>query len=379
MKYRLDELFDLQMGKTPSRNNLEYWDSEDHKWISIGDLSKCGKYICETREHLSDKAVAESGISQIPANTVIMSFKLSIGKTAITPEPMYSNEAIMSFRDKRVVPLLPDYIFYMFSGRDWDAGTNKAVMGKTLNKATLSQIKIRVHSLPEQQKIVRVLDKTAAIIEARQKELQKLDELIKARFVEFFGDLKINNKKWDTLDFPEIAKIDTNMIHDFSDYQEYPHIGIDSIEKETGRLIGYRTVSEDGVISGKYLFTPEHIIYSKIRPNLNKVAMPDFVGVCSADAYPILVNTDKCNREYLTYVLRSETFLDYILAFSNRTNLPKVNKQQVEGFKCPVPPIELQEDFKAFVKQVDKSKVVVQEALDKAQLLFDSLMQEYFG
>ena len=134
MEYRLDELFDLQMGKTPSRNTPEYWDSEDHKWISIGDLSKCGKYIYETKEYLSDKAVEESGINQIPANTVIMSFKLSIGKTAITAEPMYSNEAIMSFRDKKVIPLLPDYIYYMFSGRDWDAGTNKAVMGKTLNR-----------------------------------------------------------------------------------------------------------------------------------------------------------------------------------------------------------------------------------------------------
>ena len=132
-EYRLDELFDLQMGKTPARNNTEYWDSEDHKWISIADLSKCGKYIVDTKEYLSEKAVQESGISLIPENTVIMSFKLSIGKTAITPEPMYSNEAIMSFRDKHVTEILPDYLYYMFSGKNWEAGTNKAVMGKTLN------------------------------------------------------------------------------------------------------------------------------------------------------------------------------------------------------------------------------------------------------
>ncbi len=115
-EYTLEELFDLQMGKTPSRNNPEYWNSADYKWISIGDLSKCGKFISETKEYLSDTAVSESGISQIPADTVVMSFKLSIGKTAITAEPMYSNEAIMSFRDRHVVDLLPDYIYYMFSG-----------------------------------------------------------------------------------------------------------------------------------------------------------------------------------------------------------------------------------------------------------------------
>ena len=186
MEYKLEDIFDLQMGKTPSRNNPEYWNSNDHKWISIGDLSHCGKYIEDTKEYLSDKAVEESGISVIPADTVVMSFKLSIGKTAIVPEPMYSNEATMSFRDKHVVDLLPDYIYYMFSGRDWDAGTNKAVMGKTLNKATLSKAKVRIHSIADQREIVHILDKVSVLIEARQMELQKLDELIKARFVRAF-------------------------------------------------------------------------------------------------------------------------------------------------------------------------------------------------
>ena len=129
MEYRLEELFDLQMGKTPSRSVTEYWESGNNKWISIADLSKCGKYIYDTKECLSDIAVPESGIKQIPANTVVMSFKLSIGKTAITSEPMYSNEAIMSFRDRKLVQLLPEYIYYLLLSKNWDDGTNKAVMG----------------------------------------------------------------------------------------------------------------------------------------------------------------------------------------------------------------------------------------------------------
>ena len=140
MEYRLEELFDLQMGKTPSRSVTEYWESGNNKWISIADLSKCGKYIYGTKECLSDGAITESGIKQIPANTVVMSFKLSIGKTAITSEPMYSNEAIMSFRDRKLVQLLPEYIYYLLLSKNWDDGTNKAVMGKTLNKATLSKV-----------------------------------------------------------------------------------------------------------------------------------------------------------------------------------------------------------------------------------------------
>lgn len=234
--------------------------------------------------------------------------------------------------------------------------THGATM-KHIVKRDFDATKIPYPSLEKQIEIATNLDKISKVVESRKQELQLLNDLIKARFIELFGDLKTNSKGWQIVGFKDCADIDTNMVHDFEGYEDYPHIGIDSIEKETGRLIGYRTIAEDGIISGKYLFTPEHIIYSKIRPNLNKVAMPDFDGLCSADAYPILVKEGICNREYFGYTLRSQYFLDYILAFSNRTNLPKVNKSQVEGFVLPLPPIEVQEQFAAFVAQTDKSKV----------------------
>lgn len=171
-----------------------------------------------------------------------------------------------------------------------------------------------------------------------------------------FGEYKTNTKNWPIARFSEFATIDATMSTDYARYADYPHIGIDSIEKDTGILSGYRTVKEDNVISGKYVFTPEHIIYSKIRPNLNKVALPDFEGMCSADAYPILPVNGKCNRFYLAVLLRSRYFLDYILGFSARSNMPKVNRKQVEGFSAPLPPVDLQDEFAQFYKQTDKSK-----------------------
>ena len=252
-------------------------------------------------------------------------------------------------------------------------------LGYSRHFKALKELEIRVYSREEQDEIVRVLDKIDHLIEQRYKEISCLNQLVKSRFVELFGDLKTNNKMWKVVGFTDCAVIDTNMIHDFEKYKDYPHIGIDCIEKETGKLLSYKTVAEDGVISGKYLFTEEHIIYSKIRPNLNKVAMPSFKGVCSADAYPILAKSDVCVREYLAYTLRSRYFLDYILTFSNRTNLPKVNKKQVEGFALPLPPMELQKRFSTFVKQVDKSKLAVQKGLQELEILKKSLMQQYFG
>ena len=239
--------------------------------------------------------------------------------------------------------------------------------------------RFNLSSTKEQNRIVDTLGRVEHIIEQRQQQLSALDDLIKARFVEMFGDFKLNPKGWPIVSFDDVAIIDGNMTTDYERYADYPHIGIDSIEKDTGILKGYRTVSEDGVISGKYVFTSKHIIYSKIRPNLNKVALPDFEGVCSADAYPILPIAGKCNRVFLAYDMRSSFFLDYILQFCNRTNLPKVNRKEVSGFKTPLPPLELQNEFAAFVAQIDKSKSVIQKSLEETQMLFDSLMQQYFG
>lgn len=210
----------------------------------------------------------------------------------------------------------------------------------------------------EQGVIIKQLDLIQTQISNTKKQVSELDQLVKSRFVEMFGDLKENRNGCPVERFDSFAIIDTHMTTDFNSFAEKPHIGIDSIESISGRLTGYRTVAEDGIVSGKYPFTDAHIIYSKIRPALNKVALPDFDGVCSADAYPILPVPEKCNRVYLAHVLRSNFFLDYVLPLSGRAQMPKVNKKALRGFSMPLPPLALQQEFAAFVQQVDKSRFV---------------------
>ena len=270
------------------------------------------------------------------------------------------------------------YLYYYLLSR----GLSDVITGSAqpqIVKQSLEKVKVTYPTLAEQRKIAAVLDKVSDLIAKRRTQLDKLDELVKSRFIEMFGDFKINTMRWPVVGFNEIAIIDGNMTTDYNKYANCPHIGIDSIEKGTGRLTGYRTVAEDGVISGKYVFTSKHIIYSKIRPNLNKVALPEFDGLCSADAYPILPMDGKCNRFFLAYNMRSQFFLDYILQFCNRTNLPKVNRKEVAGFQTPLPPIDLQNRFAAFVAQTDKSKLAIQKSLERLETLKKALMQEYFG
>ena len=277
--------------------------------------------------------------------------------------------------------ILKSYLYYYLSQNEVQTYLKEKAISSAMpaiNFGMFKNLYIPIFDLETQKKIVEVLDKAQELIDKRKEQIEALDELVKSRFIEIFGDFTKNTNNWEIKNFKEFAKIDTNMTYDYEKYADYPHIGIDSIEKNTGRLVGYRTIREDNVKSGKYLFTNKHIIYSKIRPNLNKVALPDFEGLCSADAYPILPNSNNCNRMYLGILLRSNYFLNYILKFSSRTNLPKVNKKQVEGFNAPMPPIELQNQFADFVKQTDKLKEDMEASLKELEDNFNSLMQRAF-
>lgn len=351
---RLTDICDFQGGSQPPKDEWLFEKQEGYiRMLQIRDFTQSEKVVPEYVKISKSTKICQAD------DILIARYGASIGKILTGLSGAY-NVAIM-----RAIPdthmLQKKYLYYYlkspyFQTAILNVGSRAAQAG--FNKEDLSKLEIKCPLLSEQDSIIDILQKVESIIGKIKKELIFLDELVKARFVEMFGDMKINSKNWKIAGFKDCADIDTNMIHDFYGYEDYPHIGIDSIEKETGRLVGYRTISEDGVISGKYLFTSKHIIYSKIRPNLNKVALPDFDGLCSADAYPILVKEAVCNREYLGYTLRSRYFLDYILTFSNRTNLPKVNKKQVESFRFPLPPIELQNQFSDFVRAIDKSKVI---------------------
>lgn len=376
---KLKELGTIVTGNTPSKQSVENWDSPDIGFVKPDIISDTGiSIIDDAAEYISEKARAKARI--VGENSILITCIGSIGKIGITAKGTFAfNQQINAIIPNRKVN--SKYLAYalLYAKPRLVAIANAPVV-PIINKSQFGDFEIKVTENTEyQSKAVEVLDTVNAIIESRRQQLQKLDELVKARFVELFGDLKSNPMEWPVVPFTEFAKIDGNMTTDYEKYADYPHIGIDSIEKGTGALKGYRTVREDGVISGKYIFTSQHIIYSKIRPNLNKVALPDFEGLCSADAYPILPNHSNCNRVFLAIALRSKYFLEYILQFSSRTNLPKVNRKEITGFRMPLPPLKLQEQFAAFVEQTDKSKVAVQKSLDEAQHLFDCLMQEYFS
>ena len=383
---KLSDVFTLQMGKTPSRNNPDYWNG-NHKWLSIADFGMNGKYINKTKECITDAAVAESGIKATPHNTVVMSFKLSIGKTAITVKDIFTNEAIMSFIDKGTYPIDVNYIYHLFSGKDWSKGTNKAVMGTTLNKATLSQTTIPLPPIESQYQIADNLEKVSKLIDICNTILNKLDILVKSRFVEMFGDPILNPKGWEMTTIGEIVTevkygtsrpaIDggkyaylrmNNLTYDgYLDLADLKRIDIPDSEIEKcivrkGDVLFNRTNSielvgktcvfdkdEDMIIAG-------YIIRVRLKPVMLPLIMSYFM------------NTDALKKK-----LRSMA--------KGAVNQANINAQELKAIKIYLPPTDLQQQFADFVAQTDKSKycLVGEQILGKAEMLIELLNQEYFG
>ena len=143
-KHPIKSLFDLQLGKTPSRDKNAYWNDGSHKWISVADMKNYDRFTKNTEESISDIAINETGIRFVPANTVIMSFKLTIGRTAITSENIYTNEAIIAFLNKGVRKLSNDYLRVSLSQHDWRDGQMNAVKGMTLNSTSIGNTLIEI-------------------------------------------------------------------------------------------------------------------------------------------------------------------------------------------------------------------------------------------
>ena len=385
MKIKLRQAFDLQMGKTPARNRPDYWNG-DHKWISIADIGNAGKFLTKTKESITEAGIDGSGIKVVPQGTVIMSFKLSIGKTAITSEDMYTNEAIMAFIDNGKFAIDTDYLYHLCCGTNWTAGTNKAVMGLTLNKATLLEKEIPLPDINEQHEIATKLDKIDAIIAERQQQLELIDQAVKSRFIELFGDMESNPKGW------RESTLGTECYY----IKDGPHKSPPYIDDQNGiPFISTRNVvNGDGIdwSTAKYISEADYLqCIKKCKPEKGDILYSKG-GTTGIAKY---VDTDKRFANWVhVAVLKFGDQLDgrFLERMLNMDYCYRQSQQLTKGIanrdfvlsaiaqvKIFVPPIELQRQYVRFVEQTDKSKLAVQKGLQELEILKKSLMQQYFG
>ncbi len=355
--YALNEIYDLQMGKTPSRDNQKYWINGNYDWISIADLTKYGEYTGESKEKITQTAIEESGIRVIPSHTLIMSFKLSIGKVAITSRDCFSNEAIMAFIDKGVEKIIPEYAYYLFLAQDWGKGINRAVMGATLNKATLSKYRVHIHDEGTQREIICNLNKITNAINLRKRQIEEIDNLVKSQFIEMF-----EGEKYPDCPIKELVTGRVESVRKrYKPEDRIRYVDISSIDNKLNQMTGYTEYSlQEAPSRAQQCIEKGDILVSTVRPNLRNIAMNTFDDdhMVASSGFCVLRATT-CNRSYLLAALLLDKFSRKMSELTTGANYPAIKDSDVLGYRIPRPPIERQNEFARFVEQTDKSKVLL--------------------
>ena len=172
--------FKLSMGKTPARSNPECWENGTHRWISISDMATYTRYTGDTSEYITDYAITDSGIKVVPKGTIIMSFKLSIGRTAITSEDIYTNEAIMAFADFDEKKFNIDFLHFLIANKNWLLGAKQAVKGQTLNKESIGNAKIIIPPIEMQEEFASIYNQADKSGFELRKSIEAIDQVIKS-------------------------------------------------------------------------------------------------------------------------------------------------------------------------------------------------------
>jgi len=266
-----------------------------------------------------------------------------------------------AYLNQRVCRLIPredvdrDYIFYyMPQALKAIEDATPFVTVKHLSAKQLSKILIPLPDMSEQQRISAVLRSVDRVIAMRKKELDELNNLVKSRFIELFGEPLSNQKGWQTMSIVEAAPIKSQR-GDLAD--EVWLLNLDAVEAQTGTVLFKHRVQSGEINASTVYFTAESVLYSKLRPYLNKVVMPDEDGVATSEMIPMCPLADRLNRAYLCYWLRSDAFVRHISEKVAGAKMPRVSMDYFRSLAIEMPPLELQEQFAAFVEQTDKSKL----------------------
>ena len=318
-------------------------------------------------------------MKKVESGTVIMSFKLTVGRTAITATDLYTNEAIMAFIPKDNYNILPDYTYYFLKHYKW-TNSNKAVMGITLNKKVISDSYFEFPSRAEQERIVGELDCLSGIIANKRAQLRELDTLAQSIFYTMFGDPISNDKGWQTKKLPELCSVIS-----------------------TGITYKPENVSDDGIIvlrSGN-IQNSQFVLDDIVRINMSlkesQYVQQNDILMCSRNGSARLVGkvalvpnlTERMSWGAFMTIIRSE-FYHFLFQYFQlpafrqqliKTKTSTVNQITIGMLKdifVPIPPIDLQQQFAEKIENIERQKELITKSIKETEDLFNSRMSYYF-
>lgn len=387
----------ISKGTTPKGGKDAYVE-KGIRFLRIENINEDGSISHENIKHITEEM--HTGFlrrSILCKDDILISIAGTLGKTGIVGEadlPLNTNQAISFVRLIRG-NLLPQYIKMSIDNpktQDMLISQTKVTSIPNLTLEIIGNCAIPLAPLAEQQRIVdRIESLFAKLDEAKEKAQAVVDsfETRKAAILHkaFTGELTakwreehgVSIDNWKTTRFDSVAAIRSNLV-DPAEYQSFPHIAPDNIEKKTGVLLEYHTIAEDGVTSGKHRFYSGQILYSKIRPYLSKAVVVDFDGLCSADMYPIEAYQ---NARCLWYYMLSDEFLLQASTAGSRSVLPKINQKELSALTVHLPTNDReQEEIARILDELfdkeQQTKEAAEVVLDQIDLMKKSILARAF-
>lgn len=374
MKVRIGDICTSFSGFTPAAADL-YPDGK-YPYFKVAEMNREAnlRVMTETDSYIRDsRKFFPKGAIVFPKNgaAIATNKKRILGQDSIVDLNTGGVIANESFVDT-------DYLFYLFQNIDFEQFMRRGAV-PTLDLKSIMALEIELPSLSEQQRIVDELDLLSGIIEKKNAQLRTLDELASTIFYEMFGDPVSNEKGWATGKMKDVAPQKVYHGNIPSSDGKYWLLNLDMVESQTGRVIEKVLFTPDEIGNSTTTFNEDNVLYSKLRPYLNKVVVPDEPGYCTSELVPLLPNKGIVNRIFLAYLLRSKFFVEYISARVAGAKMPRVTMSDFREFDIIIPPLKLQESFAERISTLDKQKSIINASLPSSENLLASRMDKYFN
>ena len=351
MKYkRLGELCNIVSGGTPSRSKTEYWNEGTIPWIKIGNIK--GKYINEADEFITQMGLDKSSAKLLTKGTVLYSIFATLGEVGILGIDACTNQAIAGITIKNVSNIDADYLYYYLkSKKSYVNNVGRGVAQNNINLSMLREFEVPLLELHKQKEIVTILDMVLNIIVARKEELKKLDELIKARFIELFGDPVLNQHGWRKVALEVNATLLNGRAYkqdELLDSGKYPVLRVGNFFSNRGWYYSDLELDDDKYCDNGDLLYAWSASFGPQIWNGGKV-------IYHYHIWKVLVG-EAYNKQFLCKLLEYAT--ESLMGDTHGIAMMHLTKSGMEKTEFIVPPIERQEQFAAFVEQTDKSKLL---------------------
>ena len=384
---KLGEVCTIVSGSTRKTSVTSYWDG-NIKWITPAELNEDTFYIMDSVRHITEEGKEKTGLSYLPAGTVILSSRAPIGKTAIAGCEMCCNQGFKNLICSDAI--YNEYLyFFLKSKTDYLNSLGRGATFKEISKSIVESIEIPLPEVNQQKEIAEKFKKLEQLISLRKQQLAKLDELVKARFVEMFGDVLLNSMQWPEKTLENMADIVSGITKGRktaeADLQEVPYMAVSNVKDGYIDWTTVKTILATRQEIEQYRLMPDDILMTE-GGDPDKVGRGAIIKVPLKNSihqnhiFRVRLDEQEILPSFFAEYLRHQKAKRYFLGCAKQTTgIASINMRQLRALPTLVPPLSLQKQFAAFVERVDQQKQTVQQSLEKLELMKNALMQEYFG